>query len=446
MESEDLIRYDASCCRRDRVGEALGIADEEIDSYAEAFRRAQAQMQDWERDETYGFLSLPVKPEAADEALGIVWETPEKVDTFLHLGIGGSSLGPIAIAGALDNSLTPKGETPFRRLIVQENVDPEGFALSIDGLDWERTLVNVVSKSGGTIETLATFTAVLGRMKGMLSAEQIARRVVACTENPTGVLRTIADELGARVVQLPTNVGGRFSVLTAVGLLPAAAMGVDPHELLAGAAAMRQSCLAAATPRDGCFLSALIPFLLARRGVNVHVLFPYSDLLRGFALWCRQLLAESLGKRIDRSGRMVEVGQTPTASVGSVDQHSLLQLYMEGPADKFFTFFEIEKFRSDEPLEELPHPRLEAEHKRGLTLGRLLQAELMGTADALAEAGRPSATIRIPELTAHSLGQLFYFFELSTAYAAELYDIDAFDQPGVEASKKKTLRYLRGEA
>jgi len=444
--SKSLITFDAGNCHPSRVGEELGIPRDEIDGYGEQFDKALAQIMRWDADGTYGFLSLPESNPAAGEAREIVAGAPEGVETFLHLGIGGSSLGPIAIQNALDNSLTPKTPTPFKRVVVHENVDPEGFALHAASIDFERTMVNVVSKSGGTIETLSLLTATLARMKEALLPGKLAERLIVSTENPDGVLRKLADEYGARVVQLPGNVGGRFSILTAVGLLPAAAMGLDPSELLAGAAAMRNACFAAESPHDPCFLSALIPYLLAQRGVNIHVLFPYSDLLGGFALWCRQLLAESLGKKVNRKGEVVHVGQTPMASIGTVDQHSLLQLYMEGPDDKFFTFFEIENFRNDEPPDDLPHPKLEPQHKRGLTLGKLLNAELRGTADALASEGRPSATIRIPRLDAHALGQLFYFFELSTAYAAELYDIDAFDQPGVEASKKLTMRYLRGEA
>jgi len=445
MAEAGMIEYDIGNCDPAIVGARLGIEPGEIEEYSDQFLKAVEQMRRWDAEGTYGFLSLSEDTTPAREAIDIVRGVPNGVETFLHVGIGGSSLGPIAIQRALNNALSPKGETPFKRVIVLENVDPEGFALSLNGLDMSRVMLNIVSKSGGTIETLAIMTAVLNRMKESLSPISIAERLTVSTENPEGVLRKLADEHGARVVQLPGNVGGRFSVLTAVGLLPAAAMGIDPRELLAGASAMRKACLEADSPHDPCFLSALIPYLLAGRGVNIHVLFPYSDLLAGFALWCRQLLAESLGKQFNRLGETVHAGQTPMASIGTVDQHSLLQLYMEGPDDKFFTFFEIENFRSDEPLDDLPHPRLEPEHKRGLTMGSLLNAEKRGTADALAQAGRPSATIRIPRLDAHTLGQLFYFFELATAYAAELYDIDAFDQPGVEASKKLTLRYLRGE-
>ena len=444
--NKKLITYDTGNCDPSRVGDELGISREEIDGYSEHFQNALTQIKKWDADGTYGFLSLPEDNPAAREAVEIIGSAPEDLDTFLHLGIGGSSLGPIAIQKALDNSLTQKKSTPFKRVIIHENVDPEGFSLHADSIDFSRTLVNVVSKSGGTIETLALLTATFARMKKTLSPDKLAEQLIISTENPDGVLRKLADEYGARVVHLPGNVGGRFSILTAVGLLPAAAMGLDPSTLLAGAAAMRKACYAADSHHDPCFLSALIPYLLAQRGVNINVLFPYSDLLGGFALWCRQLLAESLGKKVNRKGEVVHVGQTPMASIGTVDQHSLLQLYMEGSDDKFFTFFEIENFRSDEPLDDLPHPKLEPQHKRGLTLGKLLNAELRGTAEALASEGRPSTTFRIPRLDAHVLGQLFYFFELSTAYAAELYDIDAFDQPGVEASKKLTMRYLRGEA
>jgi glucose-6-phosphate isomerase len=445
MDRNALFTYDIANCLADRIG-ALGIKLEDIYAFESALHKAQSQFTLWREASSHGFLDLPLKREYITGADHVLGELPDEVDTLLHLGIGGSSLGPIAIQQALDNALTRKLPTRIRRVIIQENVDPEGFAIRVGDIDWSRTAINAVSKSGGTIETLACLTAALQQMQQVLPPSEIGKRLIITTENMDGVLAGIGRELGAVMVPLPSNVGGRFSVLTPVGLLPARAMGINIGELMDGAETMRVQCLHAREADDPCFLSALIPWILSRRGVNIHVLFPYSDLLRGFALWCCQLLGESLGKRVDRDNNVIHTGMTPVPSVGSVDQHSLLQLYMEGPKDKFVTFFRVEEFRSDVPMGELPHPRLEPQHKIGLRMSDIINAEQRGTADALALAGRPSATIVLPTISANTLGQLFYFFELSTAYAAELFNIDAFDQPGVEASKQLTLKYLRGES
>lgn len=445
MSDQTLISYDIGNCLADRIGEP-GIKLNDIYAYESSMHKAQNQFSLWREAGSHGFLDLPLKREYLTGADHVLDELPSEVDTLLHLGIGGSSLGPIAIQQALDNTLTRKLPTRIKRVIIQENVDPEGFAVRCADIDWSRTAVNAVSKSGGTIETLACLTAALQQMRPVLPAIELGKRLIVTTENMDGVLAGIGRELGAVMVPLPSNVGGRFSVLTPVGLLPARAMGVNIADLMEGADLMRAHCLSAREADDPCFLSALIPWILSRRGVNINVLFPYSDLLRGFALWCCQLLGESLGKRVDRDNNVINTGMTPMPSVGTVDQHSLLQLYMEGPKDKFVTFFRVEEFRSDVPMGDLPHPRLEEQHKIGLRMSDIINAEQRGTADALALEGRPSATIVLPSISAHTLGQLFYFFELSTAYAAELANIDAFDQPGVEASKRLTLKYLRGES
>jgi glucose-6-phosphate isomerase len=443
--SKPLITYDFTNSLADRIGIATGITEAEISQQAGSMSSALRQFEQWRNDESYGFFDLPVQKDQLEESQQAIEQVPDGIDTLLHIGIGGSSLGPIAIQQALDNRLSAKKPSRFKRVIIQENVDPEGFTLRLDELDMTRTAINVVSKSGGTIETLACFTAALERMRTALGTSTPGDRVIACTENLDGVLATVTKELGGRILPLPHNVGGRFSVLTAVGLLPSLAMGLDADGLLAGAAAIREQSLAADNPRDPCFLAAFLPYFFNGQGKNIHVIFPYSELLRGFAMWCCQLLGESLGKKVDRSGKTVHTGMTPTVSVGSVDQHSLLQLYMEGPPDKFVTFIRVDEFRSEESLVELRHSKLEAAHTAHLSMGTVLNAEQTGTAEALAAEGRPSATIVIPKLCEHTLGQLFYFFELATAFGAELYDIDAFDQPGVEASKVLTIKYLRGE-
>jgi glucose-6-phosphate isomerase len=440
-----LISYNYENCLHDTIGDPLGLTEKDFLNWQDAFSTAKKQIDAWRADETYGFIDLPTNTEQLDPINEIFAALPAEVDTLLHVGIGGSSLGPIAIQQALDNRLTAKQDSRFKQVFIQENVDPESFSLRMDEIDFQRTAINVVSKSGGTIETLASFTAAKDRLAKVVDPAKLGERIIICTENQNGVLAGIANDISAHLVKLPHNVGGRFSVLTAVGLLPAIAMGLNAEDLLKGAADMREQCLSADGPLDPCFLSALIPYLLSSRGVSINVLFPYSDLLRGFALWCCQLLGESLGKRQNRAGEVVNVGQTPTPSVGAVDQHSLLQLYMEGPADKLFTFMRLEEFRSDVSLANLQHSKLDEAHVSNLSMGALINAEQLGTATALAKEGRPNITLGLPALSAHVLGQLFYFFELATAYGAELYNIDAFDQPGVEASKKLTISYLRQE-
>jgi glucose-6-phosphate isomerase len=269
------------------------------------------------------------------------------------------------------------------------------------------------------------------------------RRWTATTDPRKGDLLVLARRLGIPTLPVPENVGGRFSVLTAVGLVPAAFLGLDLDGLMAGAREMRAHCWSALPARNVGVLGAVLLHLLAtRRGRSIQVLMPYAEALRHLADWYRQLWAESLGKRLDRRGRVVETGQTPVVSLGATDQHSQVQLYMEGPPDKVVTFIEVERFRRDIKL-----PRRHADlpslgYLGGATLGQLLRAERRGTEAAFTAAGRPNFTYLVPAISAHTLGQLLYLFEFQTALSGELLGIDAFDQPGVEAGKVATYALM----
>jgi glucose-6-phosphate isomerase len=347
-------------------------------------------------------------------------------DVLVVDGIGGSALGPLALESALGSR---------RRLVILDNVDPERVHASLAALDPERTAVNVITKSGSTAETMANLLVLLAWMERRLGPRHV-RRWSATTDPRKGDLLALARRLGIPTQPIPENVGGRFSVLTAVGLVPAAFLGLDVEALIAGARDMRRHCWSAAPESNAGVLGAVLLHRLAtERGRSIQVLMPYADALARLADWYRQLWAESLGKRLDRQGRTVETGQTPVVSLGATDQHSQVQLYMEGPHDKVVTFLEVEEFRKDVRI-----PRLHADlaslgYLGGRSLGQLLKAERLGTEVALAAAGRPSFTYRIPRVSAHALGQLVYLFEFQTALSGELYGIDAFDQPGVEAGK-----------
>jgi glucose-6-phosphate isomerase len=348
-------------------------------------------------------------------------------DTLLLDGIGGSALGPLA----LQTALRPRR----RRLVVLDNVDPEGVRARLASLDPARTAVNVVTKSGSTAETMANLLVTLDWMERRLGPRHV-RRWSATTDPAKGDLLVLARRLGIPTLEIPPNVGGRFSVLTAVGLVPAAFLGVDVDELMDGARAMRRHCWSAAPARNaGVMAAVLLHAMATRRGRNVQVMMPYADGLLHLADWYRQLWAESLGKRVDRKGRVVETGQTPVTSLGATDQHSQVQLYMEGPHDKVITFLEVAQTNGDVRIPRKHQDLASMGYLGGRTLGELIAAEKRGTQIALTSAGRPHFTYVLPRITAHVVGQLLYLFEFQTALAGELYGIDAFDQPGVEAGK-----------
>jgi glucose-6-phosphate isomerase len=280
-------------------------------------------------------------------------------------------------------------------------------------------------------------------MTRALDADALRARVVAITDPEKGSLRALAQESGWATLPIPSNVGGRFSVLTAVGLLPARLAGLDAGALQQGAAAMAARC---ETPRlrdNPAGLVAALSYLHDRdKGHGIHVMMPYGDRLRAFAAWYVQLWAESLGKRVDRAGNKVELGPTPIPAVGATDQHAQVQLFIEGPRDKLVTFVAVQ-----EPARDLviPESSGSTSYLGGVSLGQLLDAEREGTTQALASDGRPSMTVTLPRLDASALGELLFLYQAATAFAGELYGIDAFDQPGVELGKRLAFGLLGRE-
>jgi glucose-6-phosphate isomerase len=272
------------------------------------------------------------------------------------------------------------------------------------------------------------------------------RHLVFTTDPARGALRELARREHIATLDVPPEVGGRFSVLSPVGLLPAALVGIDIDGLLEGARrALERSESDDLLHNPAALYAALHWAADAELGARVHVLMPYTDRLREFAEWYRQLWAESLGKRVDRSGRTVHVGPTPVAAVGATDQHSQVQLFMEGPFDKLITFVTVEDLGVDVKIPP-PDPGQgsgqalppDLDYLPGHTLGELLRAEYEATSAALAQMGRMNCTLRFPDLAASTIGEAIMFFQLATGYAGGWYGIDPFDQPGVELGKRLT--------
>jgi glucose-6-phosphate isomerase len=354
----------------------------------------------------------------------------------LVLGIGGSALGP----AALDSALSPANSG--KRLVVLDNIDPDFIRNTLDTLSAKDTIVNVIAKSGVTAETMASFAVVRQWMNEALGETEASHRFVVTTDPEKGDLLAIARQEKFQAFVIPPNVGGRFSVLTPVGTLPAALLGLDIEALMEGA---RRTALQSRKRFDEnpALVAAFIQFVLEReRKKTILTLFPYSQALWKFAFWFKQLWGESLGKRVDRRGREVHYGQTPTAALGVTDQHSQLQLFMEGPNDKSFLFWAVRQFRHNV---EIRHPYSSFDslaYLQSKTVAELFQAERQATELALTEAGRPNATVYADRISPESLGDLIMFSQYMTAYSGELYDIDAFDQPGVEYGKKLTFAIM----
>ena len=404
---------------------------------AEPSRAAHAAVARAAAGGALGFVALGDDAALHRQAVDYAARVRGRFADVVVLGIGGSALGPVALRTALRpsgwNSLGDAARAGFPRLHVLDNVDPTTIDALLARLDLARALFVVTSKSGGTAETMSQFLVVQARLAAA-AGEAWREHVVFVTDPAKGALRPLAQREGIAALDIPANVGGRFSVLTPVGTLPAALMGIDVGELLRGAADMARRCAAGDLAGNPALAYAALQFVAhTRLGKPVHVLMPYADQLRDFAAWFVQLWAESLGK-IRADG--VSVGPTPIAALGATDQHSQVQLFMEGPADKTVTFVGVRDRGGDVSIPAAFGDVPELAYLGGHSLGELIDVEQRATAGALAARGRPNMTLTLDRVDPWHVGALIMFLELATAYAGDLYGVDAFNQPGVELGKQ----------
>jgi len=432
---------------------ASGIGDAGPDAatlamLAEPARRALDTTLDRRSRGEIGFLDLPDDRATARACMDYARNLDADIDTVVVLGIGGSSLGPRALYSALArpfDQLAPRSPGMPRRLFFPDNIDPVTFAALLDRVSLDKTLWNVVTKSGGTAETAAQLLVVMDRLEKHLGAERAKRHVVCTTDPAKGALRATAKARGLAAFDIPPNVGGRFSVLSPVGLLPAALAGLDVMGLLDGARRMRDRALVPDLAKNPALLLAtLLHHHHLTRGRPIHVMMSYVDGLYDTADWFRQLWAESLGKEKATDGRTVNVGPTPVAARGATDQHSQLQLYAEGPDDKVFLMLGT-KHRGVEltmPGGPLAESQAEYSYLAGRGMGELLDAELLGTTSSLIRRKRPVAQLALERVSAEAVGELLMLLEAATALAGPLYGVDPFDQPGVEEAKRLAFAAL----
>jgi len=361
-----------------------------------------------------------------------------RFDNILVLGIGGSALGGKAITEALLppywNFLSKEERKGFPRIFFLDNIDPDSMNGIIQVLDLKKTLVNVITKSGDTAETMSQYMVLKDLMQKELG-DDYRKNIVATTDKKMGVLKQLANQEGYKTFFIPDDISGRFSVFSAVGLLPFALVGLDVDKMIAGIKDMDSRLKNPNIYENIAAQGALIHYLMDKKlGKNLSVLMPYSSRLRYIPDWFIQLWAESLGKEINKDGEKLNIGLTPIRAVGATDQHSQLQLYNEGPNDKLITFIRIKNF---DTVLEIPKifEYTGVGYLGGKTINDLMNAEADSTRASLLDYSRPSLTITIDEINEYNIAQLLYMFEVQTAIIGELYNINAFNQPGVEQAK-----------
>ena len=431
------IKLDVNPMFREFTGEHA-IPRAELDSMLPELKKAHAAVEAGRGKGMQGWMDLPYNQ---DEILTAIENTAARVrkefEAFVVLGIGGSALGPAAVQQALNHlhyNELPAEKRGGPRLYIEDNVDPERMAALLDVIDLKKTCFNVITKSGGTAETMSQYLIITDALKKAVG-DDYKRHIIITTSQIKGFLIKIAQREGYETFYIPDGVGGRFSELCPVGLIAAAVTGIDIRGLIAGAKDMDQRCASDDAYQNPALMDAGLMVLAMRHGVNMSVMMPYADSLKLMADWYAQLWAESLGKNETLDGEKCHVGQTPIKTLGVTDQHSQLQLYTEGSFDKALTFLKVESFRATTAI---PHgcddiPTIA--FLGGKSHNQLIEAERKGTEYALYKSGRMSQTITLPEVNANTVGQLIYFFELVTAYSGALLNINTFNQPGVEESK-----------
>lgn len=424
------VRLDVNGMMAEAIGDG-GIGREDVDGLGSRLSEVTHTLKGRRGAGELPFYELPYQKGSLARVKALAAEVRAEADTLVVLGIGGSALGTKTLVQAC------APDSP--RVLVADNVDPWTFGRLIDGLDLQRTAFNVISKSGETAETMAQFLIVRDLLLRALGGVDYAQRVIITTDADRGALRQVVHDEGFRDLIIPAGVGGRFSVLTPVGLFPAAFAGLRVDDLLAGAGWMDSRCQEADVWKNPAHLLAALLYLAdTRHDQNIVVMMPYSDRLFWFAAWFAQLWAESLGKALTLEGSPAHVGQTPVTAVGATDQHSLVQLFTEGPFDKVVCMLRVEDHGRELPVPAAYGDIESLGYLGGTGLGALLNLEQRATELALIKQGRSVATLTLPQINEFTLGQLFYLFEVAVVFAGGLYRVNPFDQPGVEEGKRLT--------
>lgn len=454
----DLIRLDTAWVSPDRLGAQHGIDRETL---RELYEAPVSEAIEWlwtqpdAPGEARGWLSLPDNDALWQDVIRFGEDSQGRYDDLLILGIGGSALGGETLLNALLpplwNLLPAEKRNGRPRYHFVDNVDADVLSNLVEMLDWRRTLVCIITKSGSTAETLSAWMLVADRMRQYWQSQgedadiRMRENVVAITDPKAGLLRQMVGDLGlVHSFEVPPEVGGRFSVFSAVGLVPAAVCGVDISQLREGMRAIRPALQASELSDNPAAMAALLHYhAMTRLECPIHVLMPYSGRLNKLSAWFVQIWAESLGKRENLTGDIVHVGPTPLGAVGVTDQHSVLQLLNDGPFDKLISFVEVSCLDTTLTIPDTFGQYEGLNYLANRSFNDLMAAEFAGTRQALAENGRPTLTWTLPKLNANTLAQLLYALEVQTALTGRFLDINPFDQPGVELGKRYTKALMQ---
>jgi len=431
----------------DAIGEQHGVTEKELKGIAPRIKEITKQFVDERKAGKLKYRDLPYDEDMIDSITREIEYFRDRCDVLIVLGIGGSALGNIALHNALNPytyNLMSDRTRPGPQVFVLDNVDPDQIKSIVELITpkIKKTIVNVISKSGETAETASQFILFRDLLQTKLG-KKYKDNILATTDATGGTLREICKAEEYRTLEVPDGVGGRFSVLSAVGLFSAGISGIDIDALMTGAADMDKRLKDGDLFKNPAAILAAVHYLLNARGKVMSVMMPYSTSLYYLADWFRQLWAESLGKQYDITGKkQVFAGQTPIKALGTTDQHSQVQLYREGPNDKIITFLEVDKFNQKLAIPQSLKGVPTLDYLPGSNFQTLINAEKLATEYALLESKRPTMTVNFPTIGPETVGQFLYLYETAVSYMGALLGINTYDQPAVQLGKDATYALM----
>lgn len=422
----------------ENIGNNHGLTKTDIEGLVRRIPEAHAKLLDWRKSKDALFFDIAFDDKLLDGIKEKASEVSSKFKNIVVLGIGGSALGLRCLSQALLTPMWNLASEKLRnnkpRLFVCDNIDPDSFSSLFNTIDIKKTCFIIISKSGKTIETAAQFFIVLEKLRKTLP-NNWQEHFVIITDPSSGELRPFVEKEKIASFAIPPKLGGRFSVLSPVGMFPAACVGIDVAGVVDGARRMAKLCETVAFEDNPAYKIAGYNYLFdASKKKNISVMMTYSDALSLTADWYIQLWAESLGKK--------SKGSTPIKAVGATDQHSQVQLFMEGPFDKVFTIVGTKKFSGNKADTTINETIGSFDYLKSHDLATILNAEMSAITKALQKSQRPNMSIVFPEINATHIGEFFMTYEIATVFTGALYGVNPFDQPGVELGKVLTREIL----
>ncbi len=436
------LNLDFTNCLAEAIGATHGLTKSEVDTLIAKFPKHHENIEELRTNGESAFFDLPYQDQS--ELKAMLKKHQGKWENLVLIGTGGSIFAPRSLFGALAHSqhniLEPKARKNAPRVFFLANPDPKALTELLDVIDLKKTLFQVISKSGLTVETTAALLWLLDFLKKKAGKTAPSAQIVITTERDKSPLNEIAKQEKIETLALAANLTGRFGVLANNSLFMAGMVGMDVDALLKGGAEMDKRCRHGDPHRNPAYMHSLIHYLLTRkRRKTIHVTFSFSNRVHAMGEWYSHLCGVSLGKMLNRKGKAVHVGPSPVSAVGSFDQHGQQQLFAEGPFDKVVTFITV-KDHGAKITAVAAFPKLEPVAYLGSPeFSTILEYSYIGCEQHITASGRPNMAIHLDQVDEAHIAGLAYMLELSTTMSAELYGIDPFDQPGVEFGKQSSF-------